>query len=259
MLCLSRSTLYYEPVKETDLNLELMRCIDELYTEWPFYGSRKVTEEMIKMGYIVNRKRIQRLMRIMGLEVIYPKPNLSKPDLSHRKYPYLLRGVKIDSVNQVWSTDITYIPMKNGFLYLTAVMDWFTRYVLTWRLSNSLESRFCIDALEEALEKGKPETFNTDQGVQFTSNNFLNILEKNQIRISMDGKGRALDNIFVERLWRTVKYEEVYCRAYESFTEAKDSLGKYFKFYNNKRMHQSLGYRTPEDVFINGQKAQLEA
>lgn len=257
LLSLSRSSLYYEPASETDLNLELMRYIDEIYTEWPFYGSRKVTEELINMGYAVNRKRIQRLMRTMGLEVIYPKPNLSKPDLSHRKYPYLLKGVKIDSVNQVWSTDITYIPMKKGYLYLTAVLDWFTRYVLTWRLSNNLESSFCIEALEEALEKGKPEMFNTDQGVQFTCNSFLNVLEKRQIRISMDGKGRALDNIFVERLWRTVKYEEVYCKAYESYYEAEYNLCQYFKFYNNKRLHQSLGYRTPEEVFINGQKAQL--
>ena len=235
------------------------RFIDELYTEWPFYGSRKITEEMIKKGYEVNRKRIQRLMRIMGLEVIYQRPNLSKPNFAHRKFPYLLKGVKIESVNQVWSTDITYIPMKKGFLYLTAVIDWFTRYVLTWRLSNNLESGFCIDALKEALEKGNPETFNTDQGVQFTCDDFLKILEEREIRISMDGKGRALDNIFVERLWRTVKYEEVYCKAYESFDEARDNLDQYFKFYNNKRLHQSLGYRTPEEVFINGQKAQLRA
>ena len=234
-----------------------MRLIDELYTEIPFYGSRKMTEELIRAGYAVNRKRIRRLMRIMGLEVIYPKPNLSKPDLSHRKFPYLLKGLNIGAVNHVWSTDITYIPMKNGFLYLAAVLDWFSRYVIAWELSNNLESGFCIDVLEEALEKGKPEIFNTDQGVQFTSNSFINILEANQIQISMDGKGRALDNIFVERLWRTVKYEEVYCKAYESFEEAKSNLSTYFKFYNTKRLHQSLGYKTPGEIFLNGQKAQF--
>jgi putative transposase len=234
-----------------------MRLIDELYTEIPFYGSRKMTEELIRAGHAVNRKRIRRLMRIMGLEVIYPKPNLSKPDLSHRKFPYLLKGLNIGAVNHVWSTDITYIPMKNGFLYLAAVLDWFSRYVIAWELSNNLESGFCIDVLEEALERGKPEIFNTDQGVQFTSNSFINILEANQIRISMDGKGRALDNIFVERLWRTVKYEEVYCKAYESFEEAKSNLSTYFKFYNTKRLHQSLGYKTPGEIFLNGQKAQF--
>lgn len=250
LLSLSRSTYYYEPVLETELNLKLMKLIDEMYTESPFYGSRKITEELEKKGYFVNRKRIQRLMRLMGLEVMYQKPNLSKPDLQHRKYPYLLRDMKIETVNHVWSTDITYIPMKNGFLYLAAILDWFSRYVLTWRLSNNLESGFCIEALREALGKGKPEIFNTDQGVQFTSNDFLEVLEEKQILISMDGKGRAFDNIFMERLWRTVKYEEVYCKAYESYEDARKNLETYFKFYNNTRLHQSLGYRTPQEIYL---------
>lgn len=250
LLSLSRSTYYYEPVPETELNLQLMRLIDEMYTESPFYGSRKIIEELEKRGYFVNRKRIQRLMRLMGLEVMYPKPNLSKPDLQHRKYPYLLRDKKIEAVNHVWSTDITYIPMKNGYLYLTVILDWFSRYVLTWRLSNNLEAGFCIEALKEALGKGRPEIFNTDQGVQFTSTNFIEVLEEKQIQISMDGKGRAFDNIFIERLWRTVKYEEVYCKAYESYDEASTNLATYFKFYNNKRLHQSLGYKTPQEIFL---------
>lgn len=234
-----------------------MRIIDKIYMEWPFYGSRKMTKELVKYGHEVNRKRVQRLMRLMGLEVIYQKPNLSKPNLLHKKYPYLLKNVKVSAVNHVWSTDITYIPVKGGFLYLAAILDWYSRYVLTWKLSNDLNSQFCIDALEEALEMGKPQIFNTDQGVQFTSEAFVSVLETKQIQISMDGKGRALDNIFVERLWRTVKYEEVYCKAYENFSEAKTNLEEYFKFYNDKRMHQSLGYKTPREIFLIGQKAQF--
>jgi putative transposase len=234
-----------------------MRVVDEIYTESPFYGSRRITEELVNRGYEINRKRIQRLMQMMGIKVIYPRPNLSKPDNSHRKFPYLLKGVKIENVNDVWSTDITYIPMKNGFLYLVAILDWFSRYVLTWKLSNNLESGFCIDVLIEALGMGKPKIFNSDQGTQFTSNKFLGILENHDVRISMDGRGRAFDNIFVERLWRTVKYEEVYCKAYESFGEAKESLKDYFRFYNGKRLHQSLGYKTPGEIFLKGQVARL--
>ena len=194
-----------------------MRIVDEIYTESPFYGSRRITEELVNRGYEINRKRTQRLMQKMGIKVIYPRPNLSNPDNSHRKFPYLLKGVKIEEVNDVWSTDITYIPMRSGFLYLVAILDWFSRYVLTWKLSNNMESGFCIDVLKEALRMGKPKIFNSDQGTQFTSNKFLGVLETHEVRISMDGKGRAFDNIFVERLWRTVKYEEVYCKAYESF------------------------------------------
>jgi putative transposase len=257
LLSLSRSSYYYEPAVETELNLKLMRLIDETYTECPFYGSRRITEILINQGYEINRKRIQRLMQRMGIKVIYPRPNLSKPDNTHRRFPYLLKGVKIEDVNDVWSTDITYIPMKNGFLYLVAVLDWFSRYVLTWKLSNNLESSFCIDVLIEALKIGKPKIFNSDQGTQFTSNKFLGILETHDVRISMDGKGRAFDNIFVERLWRTVKYEEVYCKAYESFDEAKENLNNYFRFYNGKRLHQSLGYKTPREIFLKGNFARL--
>ncbi len=234
-----------------------MRMVDEIYTESPFYGSRRITEVLINQGYEINRKRTQRLMQMMGIKVIYPRPNLSKPDNSHRKFPYLLKGMKIEDVNDVWSTDITYIPMKSGFLYLVAVLDWFSRYVLTWKLSNNLESSFCIDVLIEALEMGKPKIFNSDQGTQFTSNKFLGILETHNVRISMDGKGRAFDNIFVERLWRTVKYEEVYCKAYESFEEARENLNDYFRFYNGNRLHQSLGYKTPGEVFLKGNVARL--
>jgi len=257
LLCLPRSSFYYECALEDELNLILMKIIDEIYTEYPFYGSRKMTEELELMGYGVNRKRIQRLMRIMGIEVFYPKPNLSKPDVSHRKFPYLLRDVTIDGINQVWSSDITYIPLDKGYAYLTAIIDWYSRYVLAWRLSNNLESRFCIEALEESLGKGTPEIFNTDQGVQFTSYKYIEVLEMNKIRISMDGKGRALDNIFIERLWRTVKYEEVYCKCYESIDHAEKNLEDYFKFYNHKRLHQALKYKTPYSIFTNKQKAQL--
>jgi putative transposase len=249
LLSLSRSSYYYEPARESELNLTLMKLIDGVYTEWPFYGSRKITGELVKKGYQINRKRTQRLMQKMGLRVVYPRPNLSKPNEAHKTYPYLLRGLIIEGVNHVWSTDITYVPVRKGYLYLVAILDWFSRYVLTWKLSNSLESNFCIEVLEEALEKGKPKIFNSDQGCQFTSNRFVGILESHAIQISMDGKGRAFDNIFVERLWRTVKYEEVYCKAYESFEEAQRNLKDYFKFYNEKRIHQSLGYKTPGEIY----------
>jgi putative transposase len=227
-----------------------MEAIDKIYTENPACGSRKIREVLVRDGYEVNRKRIQRLMRKMGIEVIYPRPNLSKPANNHRKFPYLLKGVKIEDINHVWSTDITYIPLRGGYLYLVAILDWYSRYVLTWRLSNNLESGFCIEVLKEALDIGKPKIFNSDQGVQFTSNNFLEILESHKIAISMDGKGRAFDNIYIERLWRTVKYEEVYCKCYESFEEANENLGLYIKYYNDRRLHQSLKYRTPKEVFL---------
>lgn len=242
---------------ETDLNLKLMREIDKIYTKTPAYGSRRITEQLMRQGYIVNRKRVQRLMQLMRIEVIYPRANLSKPDQAHKKYPYLLKNVKIGNVNQVWSTDITYIPLKKGYIYLVAILDWYSRYVLSWRLSSNLGSEFCIEALKEALAIGHPTIFNSDQGVQFTCNRFLEVLEKREIQISMDGKGRAFDNIYIERFWRTVKYEEVYCTAYESYLEAEKNLGGYIKHYKEKRLHQSLGYKTPQEVYENRQPAFL--
>lgn len=224
-----------------------MRRIDEQYLRTPFYGSRRLAQH-----FGVNRKQMQRLMRLMGLEAIYPKPRTTQTCPNHRKYPYLLRNVEINRCDQVWSTDITYVPMRRGFLYLTAVIDWHSRYVLSWELSNSLESSFCVVALERALSGDRrPEIFNTDQGVQFTSQAFTRRLENQGIAISMDGKGRALDNVFVERLWRSVKYEEVYPKAYENGWEAQTSLGRYFTFYNEERLHQSLGYRPPSLVYGN--------
>jgi putative transposase len=243
-LGLARSTWYYEPVGETPENLKLMRRIDEEYLKRPFYGSRKLANVL---G--VNRKRIGRLMRLMGLEAVYPKRRTTWPGAGHKIYPYLLRNVAVTRPNQVWSTDITYVPMRHGFLYLTAVMDWYSRYVLSWRLSNTLEGSFCVEALEAALLQARPEIFNTDQGSQFTGSAFTSRLEAQGIAISMDGKGRALDNVFVERLWRTVKYEEVYLREYADGWEAEHRLKSYFRFYCEERNHQSLGYRTPAEVY----------
>jgi putative transposase len=221
-----------------------MRQIDELYLRWPFYGSRKMAEIL---G--VNRKRVQRLMRRMGLEAIYPKRRTTQAAAGHKIYPYLLRNVEVLRPDQVWSTDITYVPMRHGFLYLVAVMDWFSRYVLSWRLSNTLDVGFCLEALEEALGLGKPEIFNSDQGSQFTAAAFTGRLEAAGVAISMDGRGRAVDNVFVERLWRSVKYEEIYLREYTTAWEAEDSLERYFGFYCEERIHQALGYRTPAEVY----------
>lgn len=246
LLSLSKGTLYYEPVPMDPYNLELMDLLDRQYMETPFYGSRKMTVHLNELGHCANRKRVQRLMRLMGLEAVYPKRNLSKRRHDHRIYPYLLKGVAINRPNYVWSADITYVRLRTGFLYLMAIIDWFSRYVLSWRLSNSLDSTFCVSALREALDgHGVPEIFNTDQGSQFTSDLFLEPLEERSIKISMDSKGRALDNIFIERLWRSLKYEEVYLHDYETVREAAKSIGKYFQFYNDKRYHQSLGYKTP--------------
>lgn len=253
LLGLNRSSYYFKAAGESKQNLLLMNLIDEEYTEHPFYGSRKMTEWLKLQGHIVNRKRIQRLMRLMGLEAIYPKQNLSRANKEHLKYPYLLRGIKIFRPNQVWSSDITYVRLSKGFVYLTSVLDWHSRYVLSWKISNSLENNFCMEALEEALEIGKPEIFNTDQGVQFTSGKFTGCLNKAGIRISMDGKGRALDNIFVERLWRTVKYESIYLNNFESVKELYEGLREYFNFYNYHRIHQSLGYKTPAKVYQAGE------
>jgi len=241
---LPRSTWYYRPAVESAENLALMRRIDALYLRWPFYGSRRMAEELGS-----NRKRIQRLMRRMGLEAIYPKRRTTRPAAGHKIYPYLLRNVEITRPDHVWSTDITYVPMRHGFLYLVAVMDWFSRYVLSWRLSNTLDGSFCLEALDEALDQSRPEIFNSDQGSQFTAAAFTGRLKGLGVAISMDGRGRAIDNVFVERLWRSVKYEEVYLRDYATAWEAEDSLGKYFEFYCHQRIHQALGYRTPAEVY----------
>jgi len=226
-----------------------MKLIDRQYLATPFYGARKIAAWLKHQGHLVNRKRVRRLMRIMGLRAIYRRPRTSQPAPGHKVYPYLLSGMKITQPNQVWASDITYIPMARGFLYLVAIIDVYSRYVLSWRLSNTLDATFCAEALEEALRKGKPEIFNTDQGSQFTSEAFTRILQQHGVRISMDGKGSYNDNLFIERLWRTVKYEEVYLKAYQDGREARVGIGNYFRFYNTERPHQALGYRTPAEVF----------
>lgn len=251
LLGLHRSGYYYEPVGESSFNLELMDLIDKEFTQLPFYGVARMHQYICSLGYTVNIKRIRRLMRLMGLVTIYPKPSTTIPNKAHKIYPYLLRGYEINRPNQVWSSDITYIRMEKGFLYLVAVIDWFSRYVVSWRISNSMEHIFCVEALQEALSKGKPEIFNTDQGSQFTSNAFTNELLKNDVKISMDGKGRCLDNIFVERLWRSVKYEYVYLHTIKDGHELFEGLTQYFSFYNTRRLHQSLDYKTPEYVHLN--------
>ena len=249
LLGVNRSGLYYELVGESEENLLLMRLLDEQYTRTPFYGSRKMTEWLASQGHAVNRKRVSRLMELVGLEAVYPKPKLSQPGEGHRIYPYLLRGTTVERVNQVWSTDITYIRMAQGFLYLVAIMDWFSRFVLSWSLSLTMEVGFCIEALKRALGRGRPEIFNSDQGSQFTSEKFTGELAGRQIAISMDGRGRCMDNIFVERLWRSLKYEEVYLKDYTSVPEARAGIARYFQFYNHQRLHQSLDYRTPAAIY----------
>ena len=249
LLGLSRAALYYRPVQIGAYQLELMALIDRQYLRAPFYGARRMAAWLGTQGHTVNRKRVKRLMQLMGLAAIYQRPRTSRPAPEHRIYPYLLRGLVIERINQVWAADICYIPMARGFLYLVAVMDWVSRYVLAWRLSNLLDTSFCIAALEEALSKGRPEIFNTDQGSQFTGEDFTSVLRAHEVAISMDGRGRFSDNIFVERLWRSLKYEEVYLRAYESVAEARQGIASYFQFYNNERLHQALGYRTPRQVF----------
>jgi putative transposase len=250
LLKIARSTLYYRPAAIDPDDLAVMRRMDELYLASPFYGSRRMVAVLRREGRVINRKRVRRLMRVMGLEAIYQKPNTSQGHPDHKLYPYLLRGLIIDRANQVWCADITYIPMARGFVYLVAVMDWFSRRVLSWRLSITMEADFCVEAVQEAMAKhGRPEIFNTDQGVQFTSAAFLDELETAGVRISMDGKGRFLDNIFIERLWRSLKYEDVYIKAYGSVAEARRSLGEWLAFYNDVRPHQSLGYRTPREIF----------
>jgi putative transposase len=248
---LSRSGLYYTAQEESEESMDLMRLLDEEYTRHPFYGVRRMHLFLTQQGYTVNPKRVRRLLRKMGLEAIYAKPRLSKPEPGHRIYPYLLRGLPIVRPNQVWGSDITYIRLRRGFVYLVAIMDWFSRYVLAWELSVSLDTSFCMAALQWALNIARPDIFNTDQGAQFTSEVFTQLLLDLQIRISMDGRGRARDNIYVERLWRTVKYEEVYLMDYANVGEAFESLRRYFRFYNCERGHQSLGNLTPEAVHFS--------
>jgi len=248
LIDLPRASFYYQPQGETEENLRYLRLIDEEYTRHPYYGTRRMTEWLKREGYPANRKRVGRLMRILGLAAIYPGPRLSQGDES-RKYPYLLRNLKIERPNQVWCTDITYIRLRGGFVYLAAVMDWYSRYVLSWKLSTSMDVGFCLEALDEALQRGRPEIFNSDQGAQFTSLEFTGRLEEENIRISMDGRGRVFDNIMIERLWRSVKYEEVYLKDYETVKECREGLSAYLGFYNEGRLHQSLDYHTPNELY----------
>jgi putative transposase len=245
LLGLARSSRYYQPLGESPENLTLMRAIDEQYLQTPFFGSRRMSKQL---G--VGRERMQRLMRLMGLMAIYPKRRTTRPAAGHKIYPYLLRNVAIERPNQVWSTDITYVPMRQGFVYLVAIMDWYSRYVLAWRLSNTLDGRYCLETLEEALAAGRPEVFNTDQGSQFTAAAFTGRLEKAGVAISMDGRRRALDNVFIERLWWSVKHEEVYRKEYATVWDAEDSLAAYFRFYCHQRIHQALDYQTPAAVYF---------
>jgi len=249
LLGIERSGLYYKPCSPSKEELQLMRAIDEQYLKTPFYGRRRMTVEMRKQGFFVGEKRVRTAMRAMGLEAIYPKPNLSKNNAEHRKYPYLIRDIVVERSDQVWAADITYLPLQEGFGYLFAIIDWHSRYVIEWELSNLLDVDFCIEALERSLKIRRPGIFNTDQGVQFTSRSFTERLEKEGVRISMDGKGRALDNVFVERLWRSVKYEDIYPKSYGNLKEVDKGLGNYFWFYNEDRPHQGLGYRTPAEVY----------
>ena len=256
LLGLARGSWYYQPVGASAQDLQLMRLLDEQYTATPFYGVRRMTAWLRSHGYAVNPKRVRRLLRTMGLEAIYPKPRLSQPAEGHTIYPYLLRGVRVERVNQVWSADITYVRLAAGFVYLVAVIDWFSRYVLSWVVSITMDVPFCVEVLEQALRQGQPEMFNTDQGAQFTSQAFTARLKAGGVRISMDGRGRALDNVFVERLWRSVKYEDVYVRDYQSVWDARQHLARYFGFYNEERLHQALGYRTPAAVYQGSDRGQ---
>lgn len=258
LLDISRGSVYYQLTSPRTEDLGLMALMDRQYLQTPFYGSRKMQAWLQGLGHPVGRNKVRRLMRLMGLETIYRRPSTSKPAPGHRIYPYLLKGVAINRVNQVWCADITYLPMAQGFLYLVAIMDWHSRYVLSWRLSNIMDVDFCVEALKEALSQGQPEIFNTDQGSQFTSEAFTGQLLDQGIQISMDGKGRYLDNIFVERLWRSVKYEEVYLKAYQNGTEARKGIDAYLDFYNRERPHQALGYRTPGQVFEEDPRMYLQ-
>lgn len=254
LLKVARSTHYYKPRPVAKSDHEIMKLIDMIFTKWPFYGSRKITRELWDLGHRVNRKRVIRLMKVMGIEAIYQKPNTSRPHPDHIIYPYLLKNLVIDKVNQAWCSDITYVPLAKGFVYLVAIMDWFSRKVLSWRVSITMEADFCVEALKDALGRyGPPEIFNTDQGAQFTSKPFTDVLKAHGVKISMDGKGRYLDNIFIERLWRSLKYEEVFIRAYTSVADARMRIGLWMSFYNDQRKHQALDYKTPKHVFDIGQ------
>jgi putative transposase len=251
LLELSRGSLYYQPQDVSDEDLDLMRRMDELHLRWPFMGSRMLRDQLRQQGLQVNRKRVRRLMRLMGIEAIYRRQNTSKRHPGHAVFPYLLRGLVIDRPNQAWAADITYIPMARGFVYLFAVMDWYSRKVLAWRISNTLSADFCVEAVEEAIDRfGKPQIFNTDQGSQFSGGKFVNLLHGHGIQLSMDGKGCWRDNVFVERLWRSVKYEEVYLHAYEDVPAARSGIGRYFAFYNTGRPHSTLDRQTPDHVYF---------
>ncbi len=252
LLKINRSTFYYKKKPNKPIDLKLMELIDKQYLKTPTWGSRSMRTYLWRQGYKINRKRVQRLMRLMGLEAIYPKRKTSRPHPDHKIYPYLLRNLNIDRPNQVWATDITYVPMSRGFMYLVAVMDWSSRKVLSWRVSNTLDADFCVEALEEAIARfGKPEIFNTDQGAQFTSNAFTKILKEHDIKISMDGKGRVQDNIFIERLWWTVKHHYLYLHTFDNGTQLRNGLNEWFHFYNQERFHQALDNLTPDEVYYN--------
>jgi putative transposase len=251
LIGLSRSTFYYQRATESPLNMLLMRLIDLQYTKTPFYGYPKMTAHLRRSGFRVNRKRVRRLMRLMDIQAVYPKPRTTVAAKNHQVYPYLLRGLVITKPNQVWCADITYVPMYPGFMYLVAILDWFSRYVIAWRLSNTLDGAFCLAALNQALVLAKPQIFNTDQGAQFTAHAFTTCLQEADVHISMVGRGRALDNVFVERLWRTVKYEDIYLKEYASVPALTTGLQNYFGFYNTERPHQSLGYQTPVEVHFD--------
>lgn len=248
LLGISRSGYYYQPREMSSEERMIVEELDKIYTKWPYYGTRRMSKELLRRGFRAGRKRVRRLMGILGVRAIYPKKRLSIPNKEHKVYPYLIKGVNINRPGMVWGADITYIKLSHGFVYLVVIIDWFSRYVLSWRISTTLDSDFCIEALKEALSRGKPEYFNTDQGSQFTCNAFTDILKAHEIKISMDGKGRVYDNIFVERFWRTLKYEEVYLKSYESAKECKSNIRDYLRFYNNERIHQSLDYHTPSEV-----------
>ena len=260
LLAVPHSTAYYQPTPASTQDLALMRLIDEIHLQYPFYGSRRLCDELEDRDQTANRKRVQRLMRLMGLQALYPRRRTSQPGKGHKIYPYLLRGLPIERANHVWATDITYIPMAKGFMYLVAIIDWYSRRVLSWRVSNTLDTGFCIEALEEALQRhGAPQIFNTDQGAQFTSEDFTGALKDHGVEISMDGKGRWVDNVFVERLWRSVKYENIYLHAYETPAALRAGLARYFEFYNARRRHSALDRRTPDAVYFEQAVAKLAA
>jgi putative transposase len=250
LLNISRSSLYYQPMNPADEELTILRLLDEQYLKTPFYGSRRMTVHLQQLGYSVNRKRVQRLMRQMGLHAVYPKPKLSQPHPEHKVYPYLLRGIDIACANQVWSTDITYLPVLKGHFYLVAIMDWFSRKVLSWQISNTMDGHFCIEVLEAALGRyHKPTIFNSDQGAQFTANAFTDCLKRSDVQISMDGRGRCHDNIFIERLWRSLKWELIYLKAFDDGQHLSQEVSTWFHWYNRQRPHQSLNYRTPDEIY----------